>query len=496
MRREAVFPSDVDSQARDLLLTHWNKGLQQEHLCFGLWRQSTGAKRQSSIIYEIIPPKSGETILHGNVSFTADYLTRAIRLACHKKSGLVFMHNHLTPGWQEMSEPDINAEQERISPPARATGYPVLGLTLGTDGSWSGRLWLWDGSGFKSVWCDKVRIAGKHFRVTFNEESMPAPKRRRILQRTIDTWGIKCQNDLSRLRFGVIGIGSVGSIIAEALARMGIGQIVLIDPDQVEEHNLDRLLHAGVENIGQYKVRVAAQRLNVSCTAEQIDMEIHALPIEHETALLAALDCDILFSAVDRPLPKDIINRIAYAHCIPVISGGVFIDGKSDGTLGQASWSVTTVGPENRCLRCDGQYTSSDVLSERDGSLDNPAYLRESRQGDTPANQNVFAFCANLASSMVIQMTKLVVADSWWPNPASKIHYSLIPGRLEQKEETCKPDCSIFETQALADECEIPFIKKSVISKIPPSTPYSRIACIRRIIKNLFDSWPRSPNSV
>ena len=115
---------------------------------------------------------------------------------------------------------------------------------------------------------------------------------------------------------------------------------------------------------------LAVRNLERGATAERFHVEAHARPIQDDTAYRTVLDCDLLFSAVDRPLPKDLLNRIAYAHCIPVISGGVHIDNKPSGELANALRSVTVVGPERRCLRCDGQYTSSDVVLERDGSLD------------------------------------------------------------------------------------------------------------------------------
>lgn len=486
MRYDAALPGLVDDRARNLLLSHVRNGRRQEELCFGLWRPSTGTTRQTAIIFDIILPEPGERELHGNASFSAEYLARAVRRACANKAGLAFMHNHLTPGWQGMSEPDVIAERDRISPPARASGYPLLGLTLGTDGSWSARLWPWDGKNFKRIWCDKVRVAGKRLRVTFNDKAIPAPRRRRTLRRTIDTWGVKCQNDIARLRICVVGVGSVGSMIAEALARMGVQQLVLIDPDQIEEHNLDRLIHAEAGDVGRHKVEVTARRLRTSSTAERIDVQSHLLPIQHETALLAALDCDLIFSAVDRPLPKDLINRIAYAHCIPVISGGVFVDNKMDGSLGQAAWSVITVGPGRRCLRCDGQYSSSDVVLERDGSLDDPSYVAGAHREDGPANQNVFPFCANLASFMVIEMARLMVAADWWPDAGGKLHYSMIPGRLQKEQATCGPNCSILETEALGDEYQYPFVQRAESEQVPPNPIRSRLQNVWRHFRRML----------
>ena len=462
----------VHERARDHLLVGIPAGQLQEDLCFALWRPATGARRRTALVFDLVEPVAGERHLHGNVSFDPGYLTRAVRLACSLNAGLAFMHNHLSGGWQDMSEPDVIAERDRISPPARATCLPLVGLTLGTDGNWSARIWEWNGRRFNRSWCDKVRVVGRRLRVTFNDQQAPPAPRQPALRRTVDTWGEACQRNLARLRIGIVGVGSVGCMVAEALARMGIANILLVDPDNVETHNLDRLLYAAQGDVGTSKVDLAAKHLARSATAANFRVETHARPIQDANAYRAALDCDVLVSAVDRPLPKDLLNRVAYTHCIPVISGGVYVDNKADGTLGQAAWSVAVIGPGRRCLRCDGQYTTSDVTMERDGSLDDPVYLRRAAAAGnaTPAaNQNVFPFSANVASFMVIELVRLVVADAWWPDTGGKLHYSMIPSQLRHERCECGSNCSVADSTALGDGYRYPFIQDAAVeTRRPP----------------------------
>ena len=483
MTFDAVLTESVHRQAGEHLLRHVRGGHRQEEVCFALWRPGTGASRQSSIVFELVLPGAGERHLHGNASFEPGYLTRAVRLACARGAGLAFMHNHLSRGWQDMSEPDIVAERDRIAAPARASGLPLVGLTLATDGAWSARFWTWDGTGFRRSWCAKVRVVGPRLRITCNDALMPPPGRRAVLRRTVDTWGEARQQDIARLRVGVVGVGSVGCIVAETLARMGIENLVLVDPDRVEMQNLDRLLFAGAADVGKYKVDLAVRNLERGATAERFHVEAHARPIQHETAYRAVLDCDLLFSAVDRPLPKDLLNRIAYAHCIPVISGGVHIDNKPSGELANALWSVTVVGPQRRCLRCDGQYTTSDVVMERDGSLDDPAYVRLPGGARPPANQNVFPFSANLASLMVIEMVRLTVAEVWWPDPGGKLSYSLIPGRLRSAQEWCEDACSVSEATALGDRYRYPFLVDTEAAESSTGAAGAAMEMVKRTLR-------------
>ena len=457
---ETVLTEEVHELATDHLLQHLNASQLQEDLCFALWRPSTGANRKSAIIFEIILPISGDRNLHGNVSFEPSYLTRAIRIAIERGCGLAFMHNHFSNGWQDMSLPDVVAERDRISPGTRATGLPLVGLTLGKDQSWSARFWNWDGQEFCRTWCEKVRVVGRRFRVSFKHRTVC--EQRRVLRRTVDTWGAKCQRDLSGLHFGIVGVGSVGCVIAETLARMGMERLTIVDPDRIESHNLDRLLYATEEDVCSLKVALVEKHASRSATASNFEILSFASPVQDHRAFSAILDCDILFSATDRPLPKDLINHLAYAHCIPVISGGVFIDNKPDSSLGQAAWGVTTVGPRFRCLRCDGQYTSSDVVIDLDGSLNDPTYVRNLKDANRmQSNQNVFPFSANLATAMVIAMTRLVIAERWWPDRSGQEHYSLIPNRREVKNLKCNEHCSVVRKTALGDYFQYPFLCSS-----------------------------------
>lgn len=463
MTYEVVLPSAVHREACGFLLEHIRRGERQEDLCFGLWRPSTGKRRTTAIVFRLLLPDDGERDLNGNASFFGVYLARVVRTACQAGAGLVFMHNHLTPGWQPMSVEDERAERSRIAPPARTTGHPTVGLTLGTDGRWSARFWLRRGRSFRREWCRQVRVVGEEgFRTTRRPGASENLRVNRTQWRTVSTWGAEAHADLENLRVGVVGVGSVGCMVAETLARMGVRRLTLVDADSVEPHNLDRLLYAGRSDIGKAKVRLAARHLRRHATAEDFRVTELVGRIEESDCYLAALDCDLLFAAVDRPLPKDVVNHIAFVHCVPVIFGGIYAAAKTNGRLGQASWSVVTVDPERRCLRCDGQYTTSDVTMERDGSLDRPEYVRRLDGAAGPARgQNVFPFSANLASLMVLEMVRLVVGEAWWPNTGHRMQFDLMRRTLSTGRDSCREHCSVMARKTLGDQSAYPFLLES-----------------------------------
>ncbi|MEE0880727.1 MAG: ThiF family adenylyltransferase, partial [Turicibacter sp.] len=73
----------------------------------------------------------------------------------------------------------------------------------------------------------------------------------------------------------ILGIGGVGSFAAEALARTGVGKLILIDKDVVDITNVNRQIHATLKTVGRSKVEVMAERIaeiNPNCEVVQMHM--------------------------------------------------------------------------------------------------------------------------------------------------------------------------------------------------------------------------------
>ena len=456
MKYEVAMLTEIETVARSHLLQHFKEMVPQEDLCFALWRPSTGNHRCTGIIFEIIPPLSDERLLHGNASFRPEYMARAISEARKQRAGLAFMHSHPNPGWQPLSPEDASAEHDALAYPAGATNLPLVGLTIGNDGYWSARFWLKRDEGMRVAWCEKVRIIEpKSFPLHFNDEAAPPVPRRDVLRRTYDTWGTKNQNTISRLQVGIVGLGSVGCVVAEAMARIGVSRVTLVDPDRVEQHNLDRLLYGTVEDIGELKVDVAERKMRQAATAE--DIRITSIPksVQQASAYDAVVDCDVVFCCVDRPVPRDVLNHIANAHLVPVFDCGIEVlpDIRGDDILA-AHWRAYLITPHHQCLRCNGQYDTSQVVMELDGSLDQPTYVTGLSAGARSGNQNVFPFSLAVAGMTVNQMIRYVIGPDWWPATPQE-HYQFLTSQIEISNGECHPNC-LFRTRKAQGDAVLP----------------------------------------
>ena len=465
-----VMRSEVAAALRRHLLQHIKRGQQQEDLCFALWKPSTGKTRTTAVLTEIVLPVANERRLHGGASFLPNYLDRVAEAAMSRNAGIALLHSHFTPGWQGMSGEDVDTERSTAPSILGETGLPLVGLTMGTDGALSGRFWTRVGRRkYERRWCGSVRVVGDDFDVTFMDELAPKPRFKEALKRTYSAWGEEKQHTLARLHCGVVGVGSVGAIVAESLARMGVETISLIDFDTVKKHNLDRLLHASVDDIGRFKVDVADEHLCKHATADDVDVRAKRKAVTRESGLRAALDCDVLFSCVDRPWPRQVLNMVAFAHHIPVVDGGVHVRVKPDGSIRGAEWGAHVAMPGRACLECLGQFDPANVTLERQGLLDDPTYIERLPEDHVlRRNENVFGFALSASGMMICQFLSLVVQPVGIGNPGVQT-YHFATGMMDSDVSSgCTAECLYCEHMGTGDRFPFPVVEAEE-TRVEPS---------------------------
>lgn len=125
---------------------------------------------------------------------------------------------------------------------------------------------------------------------------------------------------LAGARVAVFGIGGVGSYTVEALARSGVGRLLLVDNDTIAASNINRQLHATLQTVGQYKTQVMAQRVHaIHPQAAVQTREEFCLP-ENVAALLGGEEWDYMVDAVDTISAKLALAGEAQARGVPIIS--------------------------------------------------------------------------------------------------------------------------------------------------------------------------------
>ncbi len=113
---------------------------------------------------------------------------------------------------------------------------------------------------------------------------------------------------LAEARVAVIGLGGVGSFAVEALARAGVGHLLLADPDRVDVTNINRQLPATVKTVGQMKAEVVREHVQEINPAAEVSLMTEAyLPETGEKFFAGHYDyvvdaCDTVAAKVDLAL--------------------------------------------------------------------------------------------------------------------------------------------------------------------------------------------------
>lgn len=128
---------------------------------------------------------------------------------------------------------------------------------------------------------------------------------------------------LNRIKHAVVmvfGVGGVGSHCIEALARCGVGKLILIDNDTVSLTNINRQSIAFHSTIGQYKTKVMEKR--IADISPEIQVETHELFVlpENLEMLFSGTKPDYIVDAIDTVTAKLALVELAQRQEIPIIS--------------------------------------------------------------------------------------------------------------------------------------------------------------------------------
>ena len=167
---------------------------------------------------------------------------------------------------------------------------------------------------------------------------------------------------LRPLQIAVIGASGTGSIVIEQLARLGVGHLVIVDPDRIERRNLNRILNARERDIGRSKVEVLAEA--VAQMGTETKVTAIAGDLWNRAVAEKVAECDVLFGCMDSMSGRSLLNRIATFYLQPYIDVGIRLDADGKGGVNQICGSVHYLQPGKSSLRTRGVITDERVRAE------------------------------------------------------------------------------------------------------------------------------------
>lgn len=153
--------------------------------------------------------------------------------------------------------------------------------------------------------------------------------------------GEKAVSKLKQSTVMVVGCGAVGSFAVEALARCGIGHIILVDFDKVEESNINRQLFALESTVGQPKVDVAKKRIHDI----NPDIVVDAFDMFFDENNVPDVKPDFVIDAIDTVQSKIALYKWCANNNIPFVSSMGAARKKDSTKIKVANISKTSVCP-------------------------------------------------------------------------------------------------------------------------------------------------------
>lgn len=126
-------------------------------------------------------------------------------------------------------------------------------------------------------------------------------------------------NKLSQSKVAVFGIGGVGSFVVEALARGGVGSLILVDDDTIVTSNLNRQIHATHGTIGLPKVEVMKERV-LAINPKANVTTIQRFVLTDNLTDIIEMQPDYIVDAIDTVTAKITLARLSVEHGIPLMS--------------------------------------------------------------------------------------------------------------------------------------------------------------------------------
>ena len=338
----------------------------EERFAFAVARplHTVSGAPQTALVEQIIPlnPDDYDATSPGGLSLSAESSARTNQWAVKAaRSGWFAVHLHSHPhGVNSFSRTDDEAES-KLSWWLAKQGVPQY---------WS-VVWPVGGQPRARLWRKGESLPGRLFLGlapmvdSGSSELSPALDRQRA-------FGTGLLHAAEQIRVGVVGLGGIGMLVVEQLARAGFKHFVLVDPDTVETTNLNRLPGLTRRDLGRYKARLGKRLIHQAITS--LNMKAHVSAFSRDIYLCnhaqnALKGCDLILAVTDNELSRTVALQIALDHGREYLQAGTDIAIGDRGVITGLRAEVTGAETGRYCPLCTGR------LSPGQASIEARAYV-------------------------------------------------------------------------------------------------------------------------
>mgnify|MGYP000610362136 CR=1 FL=1 len=355
----------------DELFTHLFPGDNDEHgavLHAGLLNTTQGPVLT---VRSVILAEEGKDWVPGTRGYRrllAPFISKQARRCRDEKLVYLAVHNHGGANHVAFSDVDLESHERGFPALLDLVERMPVGSLVFAPNAVAGDIWLPDR---RRLVVDRMVVVGAR-RTELRPAPLPTARGFEArYDRQVRMFGSQGQEILGRSKVGIVGLGGVGSILAELLGRLGVGSFVLVDPDRVQPTNLPRLVQATGWDAMIWLVRKDRPKwmreLGTRLASRKIDLarrvilranrkasiDRHFTSMEEREVAEALKTCDYIFLAADGHRARRLFNALVHQYLIPGAQLGTRIQTDDDGALVNVHTSTRLVTPTSGCLVCN-----------------------------------------------------------------------------------------------------------------------------------------------
>jgi ThiF family len=315
-------------------------------------------------VREVHRATEGVDYVEGKFGYRAlspTFIHRMITRARDERLAYLAVHNHGSDLEVGFSQIDLDSHERGYPALLQiARGMPVGALVFGHR-SIQADVWLPDGTRLE---LDNAVVVGNTIK-----RLTPSPRRNLNdaadnYERQVRMFGKRGQEQITNCRVGIIGLGGIGSLVAEYLARLGVRKFCLIDDDRVEASNLSRIAGASSADAKSGTAKVKVARRLILQGNEAADVQMIEDDVAKESVAQALTSCDYLFLAADSMRARLVFNALVHQYLIPGVQLGSKIRSDPAGALVEVMSANRPVRPGIGCLWCNQLIDPNQLAKE------------------------------------------------------------------------------------------------------------------------------------
>ena len=322
-----------------------------------------------SVMEVVVVPYDHCERLEDRITWPTRLLEPLLIRAANEGLAIVKVHSH-PGGFDRFSEFDDVSDTDFFAATASWTesDEPHGSVVMLPCGRMFGRSWS-EETGFQPI--DLISVAGEIIEYWAEDVDSYVPD---FADRHAQVLGKGTFGRLRKLRIAVVGCSGTGSPTVEQLFRLGVGELILVDPDTIGPENLNRIINSRGRHAQQRipKVRLLADAI------DDTELGTSVVGFAEDLCTPAVIEevaaCDMIFGCVDSVFARHLMNKIASTYCIPFIDIGVGLRADGHGGISHATGAVHYLQPDGSSLLSRNVFSLEDIRAEAMRRIDPNEY--------------------------------------------------------------------------------------------------------------------------